>query len=56
MDENTQKGAYFRLMEKRKQLNFQGKIKEALAVQDEAFQMIMDGKVSDEEIRAGAYI
>lgn len=43
-------------MKKRKTLQFQGKNKEALAVQRQAEELIKAGKVSDEEMIRAAYI
>lgn len=50
------KPSYYELMGKRKQLQFQGKNKEALEVQRMAEKMIERGEVSDEEIQTAAYL
>lgn len=50
------KPSYYELMGRRKHLQFQGKHKEALVVQRQAEEMIKNGQVSEEEIKAAVYL
>lgn len=52
----TKQTEYSKLMLLRKKLQFEGKNKEALKVQDQAEALVQAGKVSREELKMAAYL